>query len=444
MANKDNVKGYRFAGDIEIKGIVLIDTNGTSIDMSSVVLEVNIFQDLFQHYLQCEVAVSDALSLFTEGSTGGEVLIISYRTRTDKNSEFKTHFFGVNTISDRQRIDEKIEAYILNGISAEAYNASVTKISRTYGSGGGNTISNMIRSIVNEFVYNDAIKNIHNSYKSVLNVLPTKNIVFDSTNGTQKIIVPNLSVDDTIDFLCAEADCDNHTPYYIFFESTNGFNFKDLNSLITSEPKEKYSWVPANVKPEKQNSDTEVKDFQKIISFNLVRQSDILLNAREGLFRTKVINLDILQKNKNEVVFNYDNEYSRFSTLQTGQIPGSSEEPAIIYMMQSRTGHDSGLYADENVLPKRVNQFISRKKSFQRHIFNIVMEVTIPGDSEITVGDVIELDIPNATTLDKLDGKRDKYLSGKYLITRARHKFGGKSGSEFNTIIQCVKDTGTQ
>ncbi|MEK9698979.1 MAG: hypothetical protein VW270_24595 [Candidatus Poseidoniales archaeon] len=98
----------------------------------------------------------------------------------------------------------------------------------------------------------------------------------------------------------------------------------------------------------------------------------------------------------------------------------------------------------ENPLPKRINQHLPRRLSYYAHIYNTIVEVTVPGNSELNVGDVVELSIPNATTINKLDGKKDKYLSGKYLITSLRHKFGGTTGTEFTTFIECVKDTGIE
>jgi hypothetical protein len=444
MSDKENIQGYRFAGDIDVKNVSLVFSDGSLIDLGSITLEINIFQDLFKHYLECEVVISDALTIFSDSPfTGGEILVVSYKTR-DKSMEHRTHLFGIHTITDRQKIDEKIEAYVLNGISAEAYNTGVSKISRTYGQGKGNTISNMIKSIIDEYVYNSKTKGLYNNYNSTLGVGVKKNIDVDSTNGVQKLVVPNMTVDATIDFMASESDCDGHAPYYVFYESTDGFNFKDVNTLVAADAYQTYHWIPTNTKDLKREEDTVVKDFQKIQSFNIIRQSDILLNARNGLFRSKIINLDILRKNKKEVVFNYDNEYKKFNKLQPNKILGSSNDDSYIFMMQSRTGHDSSIFADENVLPKRINTFISRKKAFQRHIFNNVVEVSIPGDSDLTVGKVIDLNIPYSTTLEKLDGKQDKYLSGRYLVTKVRHKFGGKTGSEYQTIIQCTKDTGME
>jgi len=453
---EETVKGYRFAGDIEVKGIVLISQTGEVVDIGKIVLEVNIFQSLNKHYLECEVVVSDSLSILQSlkgdrnkgiqgGFNGGEVLIISYRTKDDSLS-YKTHFFGVHEVSDRMRVDEKVESYILNGISAEAYRTSYRRISRSYGGTKGNLISNMIKSIVDEFVYDKDIKSIHRNYRQVVGKSVDKKIEIDSTSGLQRFVIPNMTIDDTIRFLTSEADNDKHIPYYMFYEASDGFRFKDLNNLVTQDPKERYVYVATNVKEEEDDPELAVRDFQKIISYDSIRQTDLLFNTKAGLFRSKTINLDILKKNKSEVVFNYENEYEKFSKLQKWKIPGQVDDDPVVYMMTSRTGHDvcCPVFEPENHLPKKINQFTSRKKSYERHIFNSVLEVTVPGNSELDVGDIIKLDIPNATTLDDYDGKKDKYLSGNYLITKIRHKFGGTTGTEFTTFIECVKDTGIE
>ena len=42
-------KGYRFAGDVEIKSINLVLSDGRSLDISDMILEVNIYQNMFEH-----------------------------------------------------------------------------------------------------------------------------------------------------------------------------------------------------------------------------------------------------------------------------------------------------------------------------------------------------------------------------------------------------------
>jgi len=454
----ETVKGYRFAGDIEIKNILLVGANGEFRDIGKIVLEVNVFQSLNEHYLQGEIVINDAVSLLTTlfgnrregiqgGFNGGEVIVLTYKMR-DSSLPFKTHFFGVHEVAERQRLDEKDEVYILNCISAEAYRSSTKTISRAYGGSSGNLISSMIKSIVDEFIYDKSIKDLHRSYRQILNIRTEKEVNISSTSGKQSFIIPNLTPDDAIDYLTKEADNDSHVPYYFFYEDSNGFNFTDLNDMVRRDVKETYTYMAQNVvgqEGESEQDETPIRDYQKMISFTVLSQTDIIGNTRRGLFRSKMINLDILRKNKSEYTFDYSKEYESFNKLQKWKIPGEIDGTPVLYMMQSRLGHDNDpLFQPENPLPSRVNQILPRSQSYFAHIFNTMMEVSVPGNSELNVGDVVELNIPNATTINKLDGKKDKYLSGKYLITSLRHKFGGTTGTEFTTFIECVKDTGIE
>jgi hypothetical protein len=73
-----------------------------------------------------------------------------------------------------------------------------------------------------------------------------------------------------------------------------------------------------------------------------------------------------------------------------------------------------------------------------------VLEVSIPGDSELQVGDIVFLSIMPATNTKDQEGLEDKYLSGKYIITKLRQKMKGKTGDGFMTIFECAKDVRIQ
>ena len=63
-----------------------------------------------------------------------------------------------------------------------------------------------------------------------------------------------------------------------------------------------------------------------------------------------------------------------------------------------------------------------------------MIRLTLYGNSDINVGDTIECVFHNATSFEA--GKEeDKYTSGKYLITDARHRIGK---TDYLTIIECV------
>lgn len=430
---------------VEIEKLVLVSSNGNSIDdITGLALETNIYQDLFSDFLSAEIQMSDALSLLDSigGFTGGEILAVSFKSNS-KDMEFINHIFGIHEVTDRMRVSDKVETYTLNCISIEAYYATPQKISRSYGGTSGSTISKMVSSVVNEFIYSSVAKDFYRNYKSVLNKAVTKEVNVDPTNGLQRIIVPNLSPNDAIRMFKSEADSDSHIPYYVFYEDSKGFNFKDLGNLVSTDPVEKYTYLQTNTNDLDEDGETVIKDYQKIISYDVLRQTDFLQNSNSGLFKSRLINIDILRKNKKEFVYEYDKFHEKFNKLNSEKILGEVQGDSYVYMMHSRNDHDSdSVMSVEDPLPKKINKFINVKKSYERHVFNTIVELALPGNSDLNVGNTITVVIPNSTTLDKKRKMEDKYLSGKYIITRLRHKFGGKSQSEFVTIVECAKDTG--
>ena len=253
-------------------------------------------------------------------------------------------------LTDRKRIEERSEVYFLSGVSIEAYPAMSNKISRAYGGKGGNLISKMASSIINEFVYTDSVKALHRNYKGTVGIRLIKKIDVVETVGLQNYIIPNLTVDDTLDFLASEADSQDHIPYFMFYENSEGFNFKNLSNLIKQEVKEEYSYLPSNMDEGKGSPSDENFDRTKLISFDVIKQSNVIDNIQQGLYRSKTIHLDILKKTKREVIFNYDDYAPKFTKLQPFKINGSLDTSPVVRMVTSRKGHDVDALFIEYVL----------------------------------------------------------------------------------------------
>jgi hypothetical protein len=441
-------KGYRAAGDIEIQRIVLVTPRGTSFDIGPMVIEFNVFQDLFQHHMTCELVMNDSQNLLGSlglneddddfnGFTGNEVLFISYKTKVE-DLEFVNHGFVLHEIGRRIRVDEHNETYVLNGISVEALRTKTTNVSRAVGRGAGKEIHKIVEDFANEFYISNETKAFYTAYQSVFKHGVEKKYTGDKTNGRHKFIIPNTNVDEAITLLCTQADNDTHIPLFTFYEDSNGYNFRDINKLVEQEAKATYRYLPSNVP-----IDQVYLDSNNITSYSVIRQTSYLKNALGGLFSAKTYNIDLLKKQKKEVSYSYENTQSKFSKLQSAKILGNPTGDVAQYMFTSRTGHgDSGsIFAAENPAVKKLNTFAASKKSYHRHIFNMVLEVTVPGDSTLNVGDVVFLNIPSASNKKDAERDGDKYLSGKYIITKLRQKMRGKTGDGFVSIFECAKDT---
>ena len=93
----------------------------------------------------------------------------------------------------------------------------------------------------------------------------------------------------------------------------------------------------------------------------------------------------------------------------------------------------------ENHIPKRIPQFAGISTSFTNHLSNIRLNVSVHGNSDLNVGNKINLIIPQATTIGEQEGQVvDKYLSGFYMIKTLRHKI---NDDQMVTIMEVMKDT---
>ena len=440
-------EGYKHAGDVEVESATLILSNKQVVDISELVTEVNIYQDLFNHYIEAEFVMDDSFNLFGEGCNGTEIVEISFRNMVGSgvNTKFIRHVLNVYEVSDKQRISEFREVYIMNCVSAEKYLTTPTKISRAY---GPSLISDMISKINSEFVYNNDAKDFYRELSSIFNYTKSKTGVIDKTSGQQQLIIPNMPVDDAIDFLSTEADSDDHIPFYTFYEDADGFNFRNVSNLTQQEAFLTFHHLPTATDLPESDLGGGQNDFLngfddtfKIIAYNVVKQNNILKNTNDGLYRQKTLNLDIQRRSSKEVVYDYDEYGNKFKSIENKILGGAEGEP-IYNLMTTRKGHDSDeTLSAENHFPKRINETKQITRGYQRSLFNVVMEVTVAGNDEINVGQVIELmfyrTIDDIVSLDTYD----KYLSGNYLITKVRQKLtGAKSGVDYVTVIECTRD----
>jgi len=425
-----------------------ITTQGAVIDISDLVAEISIYQSIFDHYMQCELVMHDAvdLSLATKqdigrringGFTGGEILVIQY---TAQHNPTLSNCFVLYERSNRTKAKETVERYILSGISLEAYDSYPRKISRAYGSPNGNTIDKMVKSLFDEYVYSRGVKDQYGAIKTTLNVMQEKVFVAEPTSGLQKFIIPSLSVDDTIEFFCNEAQGLGYTSRYMFWERQDGFYFYNLESLVDAAPVMNYYYTEFNI-----NAADE--DHRKIIQYNIKKETNFLENARDGMYKSKTIHLDVLKKKVTESVFDYNEarQDDRFKTLQQFYHNGVVGDSNInVTLITTRQGHDCQcqIFSEENHLPKRIDYIIGPRKSYQKHLFNTVLSITVPGTTVINAGDTINLEFPLKSLLQGKGGN-DPQLSGKYLVTKVRNKFSKVMGnvSPFITVLECVKDT---
>ena len=440
-------EGKKTPGFVDVKNLTLISIVGEVININNIVGETNIYQSLDEPFLRCNIAIGDATSLFDTldddlGFTGQELLIVRYTTRfPDDKQKDATHAFVLHEVSFRRRDKEKEETLIIEGISIEGYLNLQNKISRAYGRNGGNEINNIVKSIVDEYFKSKSIQNIYQTISDITKVTIQKNNTFDPTRNKTQFISPNISPVRMIQNLVKESDNDTIHPLFCFYEDTDGYHFSDVKKLLDKDVADTFSYEPSNYM--EGGSNKNMIDLKKIIEYKVVHQNSVMENIHRGLYGSKTINMDILRKRKKEIDFDYNKTVPKFAkfndkrVIQGGSYGGPNSK---VMMFTSRAGHDTdNILKSENHIPKRYPQFAGISTSFTNHLSNIMLNVIVHGNSDLNVGNKINLIIPQATTIGEQEGQVvDKYLSGFYMIKTLRHKI---NDDQMVTIMEVMKDT---
>jgi hypothetical protein len=444
-----SAQGYRFPGDVELIGVHFIGVNGQPTDITSFTEGINIYQNLFRHYLEADFLIHDSTKFLhklpdfkdldvTGGFTGIESMVVSYRNRSkgDKETVY-THLFRLYSVTDRQSL-ENVEAYMFSGISEEAYHTSTKTISSAYGGESGQTTESMVKAVHKNYFNNSDIQERYNSLRSLTHNRINKQLETHPTIGKHQFVIPNLSVDDTIRFFARESDCQSRVPLFYFYEDSQGFNFKNVNGLTAQEPVDTFYY---SMQGTEGNEDDKIKNHQIIMGYRVNRQQDLIENMKSGLYKAETTNIDMLKKRYNKVVYNYDDYAKVFNKLQPkkvfGSVPG---ETPVKSLMTTRKGHDlDANFFDENPKPKRLNTIKDIRNSFRRSVFNTSVEVSIPGNPNMKVGQVVRLEFPVNDNSNNGIEEHDKYLTGNYLVTKVRQMF---STNDVTTVLECTKDGG--
>ena len=59
----EGISGYRNPGDIDIRRFSLISASGQVIDLKSLAVDFSVYQDLFEHFIQCDLVLNDSVGL---------------------------------------------------------------------------------------------------------------------------------------------------------------------------------------------------------------------------------------------------------------------------------------------------------------------------------------------------------------------------------------------
>ena len=241
---------------------------------------------------------------------------------------------------------------------------------------------------------------------------------------------------------------------FLFYENAHGFQFKSYEGLFCRKDGSPRP-VKAHYSPKVKNvGENDVYNLQSVEDFKVLSQFNTLLNTNNGVYSSRLITHDLFNKTFNTHDFDYNLEYLKqnhleqdptgdkrdnngilpFFNYDKGETFGSKNEGALY--LQSTTSKLHNDYEQpevEEILQKRISQHLA--------VNNLTIEITLPGTTEVNIGDIVHFSLPKyapATNEDKRD--TDIYLTGRYIISAARHQVSIIS-KKHTLVLELTKDS---
>jgi hypothetical protein len=390
----------RFAGDVQLKQILLSSLNGQVANITNQVVLIEIYEDLFSSFTSLSIVVResvDYINLFP--FVGEEYIDIDIVTPT-MEQHIKGRFY-IYKIVDREYTSEREVAYTIKCISEEFITDANTKISKTF--------SGSISEIAFKIFGKDGL----NTQKK-LNV--------ETTGNTTKITSNFWTPTKCLNYLASAATNAIGSPTYLFYENRDGFNFRSIDSLLSAQPyhtfiKDNYTRTPIG------NSSESIKDpkedYKRILEFSVPVLTDYITEIQSGRLKSRLVTHDIVTK-----------KYTvRDYSVKKDPSPPTLLNPNPAYSKYGNANNASTMlflpkyYANFTNFADVTNAKTTQKRmSFFQGLNKYKINIQVFGRTDYTIGQVVEVNVPKVTQITKNDSDtRDKILSGNYLVSAISH-----------------------
>ena len=421
----DNQPVEIVAGSIDIEQALLLNYEGESIDISPLIREFNIYESLIKPFYTANILVINSLGLTSVWPIiGQEQIQLTFRTPHPAFENSVNLTLNVLGIEKFNSSNVRTEMFILKCVPQEMVRDQQVKIRRSYRE---MPISEMATAL-----YEDTF-----GTSSQLQV--------EDTTGNRTLVIPNMSPSRAMKLFSKEA-FSNPSSNFLFFQDVDGHHFKSIDFIIQERKnveRDKYYLIDLDMQPverlEVQNPRDKPFDYIKIMSFEFQNLFNYNITQVLGGLENTVRVLDPSSATYYERQYNYFDDFD--------DIERTAENVGWEMLRENNPYIDQGL-AKTDLLVTNVNQ-VNDYSSDQKPQFwnlnlaskalleNTVLSITIAGDSEKRVGDIIDIEFPEFGATDDIEGEINRYISGSYIIVSIRHMYNSEG---YRTVMQCSKN----
>lgn len=438
------------AGSVNVRELKLISANNLIVDLNEFLVELNLYEDIFSSHMYGDILISDSRNLIdTLPIIGEESLVLEFFTPSfEEQQQIIKKTFRVFKLSGRQIVrDNNTQLFVLHFASVELFYDMLLPLYRSF----SGKITDIVQDLYFDYVATNRDAELSTDLKTVKpGTRVTPLIIINDTSNQVKFVSPGWTPFKCINWLASKSIPETGVgKNFLFFETNKSFYFGSLeyifkNSIETKNIVGTYTYSPNNKK--ESNGRDFLKEFYTVSDMEMVDTTDHIKNYTNGYLANRLITLDVYNKIYKRIDYDYVEDYK--NNYHTS---GKGSEAIPVFTTDSPRNFASSV-SFYPVNPKLFNNFpgnVSEKmeeiygnrKSSLLGMTNIKLNITVPGRSDVEVGNLIYFKFPSlgpTSEEDKNKEKVDKNYSGYYLITAIHHRV---TISEHVMIMEIVKDS---
>ena len=419
---------------------------GKTVDLSTGVILLQYWESILQDGIRATVMYGDSGNTIDDKTAiDGLPIVGQERVQlkfTDNNEETLELIMYVNKVKPFYD-DSTKSAVALDLASKEFIMNEKVRVTKRYDGKISEHVKTILKDVLKvdeEKITDENIEETQNNY----NFLGLNKKPYYMLNYLSKASVPSTQ------------NSDGNTAGFLFFETSEGYQFKSIDTLLSQEKKKSIIY---NETPDNGGKDIPEGYDMKALDFEKENAVDVKNKLRMGAYSTRTVVFDpfnckyeVLNKEAKEVeekegiqtagerlpVLNKEfdqegksKEFSRtmYMLLDTGSLPtGNAEKPVATTKEQLKKSKEQN-YQAQKILAQSVMRY--------NQLFAAMNTITIAGDFSLHAGDAIFVDAPELQTETKNDDV-NKESGGLYIIADLCHYITPK---ETFTKLNLVRDT---
>ena len=440
----DNTSQLFGPTDFILRNCKIIGADGKPIEFKLISAELSYFEDLFGNASSGQLSVSDSDNRLSDKSFCGDEFLkleLEKPGNDDPGNTPLKKYCRIYNVSGRNLTKDTNENYVFNFSTEEIFLSEQYRVSKSYK-----------KKRIDEIVVD-----IAKTYLKIREQELKQENIFE-TLGTFDIIIPNLKPLEAINWLCTHAvsiDTRLKGATFLFFNNKEGWNFKPIIGIYGDY--EKYGlnggyiydryWYGVKNDGQTEIDDPSGWDIKNIISYQIMNNYDSFESTQDGIFANRLIWTDNKSRLHEETIFDYDkyfNEIKGSLSLYKNWHPyGLMSDAENRFKQKHNEVHETVLKQGFKTENNRINETIPYRYAQLRLATATRLKVAVPGDTNLTVGMVVYIDLrapaPVQASNAESSKKLDKFYCGRYLITALRHRIDQEQN--FETTLELCKDS---